>query len=72
MDGHDYPISHYDNYVYHKTFSDESFIYLLLYVDDMLIASHNKFAINDLKALLNREFEMTYLGTPTKILGMEI
>lgn len=54
-----------------KTFCG-SFIYLLLYVDDMLIASHNKSSINDLKALLKSEFEMKDLAASKKILGMEI
>lgn len=58
--------------VYHKKLSDRSFIYLLLYVDDMLIASHNKSSINDLKALLKSEFEMKDLAASKKILGMEI
>lgn len=32
-----YYMSEYDNYVYEKRLMDGSFIYLLLYVDDMLI-----------------------------------
>ena len=38
----------------------------------MLIASKNKAEINNLKALLNTEFEMKDLGAAKKILGMEI
>lgn len=69
---HDYSKSQYDNCVYHKKFSDGAFICLLLYVDDMLIASHSKSSINDLKALLKSEFEMKDLVASKKILGMEI
>ncbi|TYH50901.1 hypothetical protein ES332_D10G236100v1 [Gossypium tomentosum] len=51
---------------------DGSFIYLLLYVDDMLIASKSQKEIDKLKAQLNQEFEMKNLGEAKKILGMEI
>jgi hypothetical protein len=47
-------------------------VYLLLYVDDMLIASHEKSLIDELKAQLNHEFDMKDLGPAKKILGMEI
>jgi len=45
---------------------------LLLYVDDMLIASRDKFSIRKLKTQLSNEFEMKELGAAKKILGMEI
>ena len=51
---------------------DGSPIYLMLYVDDMLIASKNLHEIARLKALLSREFQMKNLGAVKKILGMEI
>ncbi|GJV93371.1 retrotransposon protein, putative, ty1-copia subclass [Tanacetum coccineum] len=47
-------------------------IYLLLYVDDMLIAAKDKTEVANLKAQLSKEFEMTDLGPAKKILGMEI
>ena len=47
-----------------------SAIYLLLYVDDMLIAAKNKSDIAKLKAQLSKEFEMKDLGAAKKILGM--
>ncbi|KAG8502301.1 hypothetical protein CXB51_002217 [Gossypium anomalum] len=50
----------------------KSFIYLLLYVDDMLIASKSQKEIDKLKAQLNQEFKMKDLGEAKKILGMEI
>jgi hypothetical protein len=49
-----------------------SFVYLLLYVDDMLIVSHDKSLIDELKAQLSHEFDMKYLGLAKKILGIEI
>jgi ATP-binding cassette subfamily B (MDR/TAP) protein 1 len=49
-----------------------SAIYLLLYVDDMLIAAKDKLEIAKLKAQLNKEFEMKDLGAAKKIFGVEI
>ena len=63
--------SQYDSCVYIK-FVDGSPIYLLLYVDDMLIAAKSKKEITTLKAQLSSEFEMKDLGAAKKILGMEI
>ena len=62
----------YDQCVYFRKLEDGSFIYLLLYVDDMLIASKCSKEIENLKAQLNKEFEMKDLGEAKKILGMEI
>ena len=67
-----YSRSHYDHCVYFKNLKDGSFIYLLLYVDDMLIASSNKVEIGKIKRRLSSEFEMKDLGEAKKILGMEI
>ncbi|CAA0825269.1 Uncharacterized mitochondrial protein AtMg00810 [Striga hermonthica] len=58
--------------VYTKSLGDGSMIFLLLYVDDMLIAAKNMRDIIDLKSLLSQEFEMKDLGAAKKILGMEI
>uniref|UniRef100_A0A2N9EX70 Reverse transcriptase Ty1/copia-type domain-containing protein n=1 Tax=Fagus sylvatica TaxID=28930 RepID=A0A2N9EX70_FAGSY len=72
MIGHGYSRSEYDNCVYHRKLSDDSLVYLLLYVDDMLIAAKNLVEINKLKTQLSGEFEMKDLGAAKKILGMEI
>ncbi|KAG8492453.1 hypothetical protein CXB51_009584 [Gossypium anomalum] len=52
--------------------SDGSFVYLLLYVDDMLIATKDKKEIKKVKAQLSEEFEMKDLGPTKKILDDEI
>ncbi|KAH9770104.1 hypothetical protein KPL71_012259 [Citrus sinensis] len=62
----------YDCCVYFKETSGGEMIYLLLYVDDMLIACHDKEEINHLKKLLRREFEIKELGEAKRILGMDI
>jgi ATP-binding cassette subfamily B (MDR/TAP) protein 1 len=71
MLAHGFKRSQYDSCVYIK-FVNESPIYLLLYVDDMLIAAKSKKAITTLKAQLSSEFEMKDLGAAKKLLGMEI
>jgi len=55
---HGYNKSFYDSCVYHSKVEDASHIYLLLYVDNMLIASQDKFEIQNLKSLLSGEFEI--------------
>ncbi|KAM2793311.1 hypothetical protein PS2_004857 [Malus domestica] len=72
MKGQNYSRSQYDHCVYFKNFQDGSFIYLLIYVDDLLIASKNVEEIEKLKKQMKNEFEMKDLGEAKKILGMEI
>ncbi|KAL5766903.1 hypothetical protein ACOSP7_017520 [Xanthoceras sorbifolium] len=72
MVGHGYSRSQYDSCVYFRKLKDGSFVYLLLYVDDMLIAAKDMFELNKLKSELSGEFEMKDLGAAKKILGMEI
>lgn len=67
-----YTRSHHDHCVYFKRLCDGSFIYLLLYVDDMLTAAVCNSEIEKLKCRLSTEFEMKNLGDAKKILGMEI
>jgi len=55
-----------------RILNDDSFIFLLLYVDDMLIVGNHLSYVNELKSLLSKEFDMKDLGPTKKILGMEI
>ncbi|KAH9718762.1 hypothetical protein KPL71_022343 [Citrus sinensis] len=57
--------------VYYKEISRDM-VYLILYVDDMLIASKSMEHINFLKQQLKGEFEMKDLGPAKKILGMQL
>ena len=68
---HGFKRSKYDSCVYIK-YVNGSPIYLLLYVDDMLIAAKGRKEITILKKLLSSEFDMKDLGAAKKILGMEI
>ena len=72
MTTHDFKRSNYDSCVYFKRSDDGSFVYLLLYVNDMLIATNDKENIRNVKVQLSKEFEMKDLGETDKILGMEI
>jgi len=67
-----YKSCEYDCCVYVKSLDDGSFIFLLLYVDDMLIVAKNLDDVVGLKTLLSQEFDMKDLGAAKKFLGMEI
>ncbi|KAE8695859.1 U-box domain-containing protein 31 [Hibiscus syriacus] len=60
-----------DHCCYIKRF-DNSFIILLLYVDDMLVAGSNMQEIIHLKQKLSKQFAMKDLGAAKQILGMRI
>ena len=49
-----------------------SFIALLVYVDDILIASDNKQAMDELKVLLDQQFKLKDLGELKFFLGLEV
>jgi hypothetical protein len=62
-----------DHRTYYKRLEeDEDFIILLLYMDDMLVIDPNKDQVHELKAWLDKEFDMKdlKLGPANKILGM--
>ena len=56
---------------YVKSF-DNSYIILLLYVDDMLIVGSSFEKINNLKKQLSKQFAVKDLGAAKQILGMRI
>ena len=60
-----------DHYVYFKLIGDH-LIYLVLYVDDMLLIGNNKEIIEDVKTQLSSKFDMKDIGASNFILGMEI
>ena len=67
-----YTRCHSDHCVYLKRKNDGSYIILLLYVDDMLVASSNMQEINVLKRKLVNSFAMKDLGAAKQILVMRI
>ena len=66
-----YTKSEEDHCCYFKHF-DNSYIILLLYAHDMLIARPNFEEIENLKRELSKQFEMKDLGGVKQILGMRI
>ncbi|PKI64685.1 hypothetical protein CRG98_014901 [Punica granatum] len=72
MLSHDYTRTTSDHCVFVKQFSDGDFIILLLYVDDMLLVSHDMSKIAELKKELSKSFAMKDLGPAKQILGMHI
>ncbi|KAL0537750.1 hypothetical protein IC582_026735 [Cucumis melo] len=62
----------YDACVYWKQSQKGTYIYLLLYVDDMILVSKDYAEICELKKQLSNEFEMKDLGELKRILGMDV
>ena len=60
-----------DHCVYYKK-AGEHFIYVVLYVDDMLLVGNNIEVIKEVKLQLSSKFGMKDLGAANLILGMEI
>ncbi|KAG2880370.1 Retrovirus-related Pol polyprotein from transposon TNT 1-94 [Phytophthora cactorum] len=60
-----------DQIVYVKGKKDK-YVYVCLYVDDMVIAAKNTTEINEVKTALKSAFKMKELGEAKFILGMEI
>ena len=72
MLSHDFTRSSYDSCVYLQKLDNRSTIYLILYVDDMVVTCRDLFEVENFKVLLSSEFDMKDLGEAKKILGMEI
>ena len=64
--------SSYDCCVYFRKTHGEEVIYLVLYVDDMLLACKNMKLIDLLKQQLRDKFDMKDFGPTKRILGVEM
>ncbi|RDX79943.1 hypothetical protein CR513_39572, partial [Mucuna pruriens] len=60
-----------DDCVYHK-FSGSKYIFLVLYVDDILLASSDIGLLHETKRFLTKNFEMKDLGEASFVLGIQI
>ena len=60
-----------DNCIYIKI-KGSSFIILILYVDDILLASSDKNLLYGTKGFLSSNFDMKYLGDASYVLVIEI
>lgn len=72
MTSNDFTRSNHDHCVYFRHVQNRPSMYLLLYVDDMLLACEDKAEIQHLKVKLNEHFEMKDLGSAKKIIGIAI
>nr|GEY89063.1 retrovirus-related Pol polyprotein from transposon TNT 1-94 [Tanacetum cinerariifolium] len=64
--------SSYDSCVYYRNYAAGEYIYLLLYLNNMLIACKSMAEVGSTKSLLKKEFDMKELRKAKKILGIEI
>ena len=72
MSEHGFQKSSFGCCVYSKTIEGGDKIYLLLYVDDMLITYKEMECINNLKQQLSNTFKMKDLGAAKKIIGVQL
>ena len=60
-----------DDCIYHK-FSGSKYIFLVLYVDDILLATNDIGLLHETKIFLSKQFEMKDLGDASFVLGIQI
>ena len=60
-----------DECIYHK-FSGSKYIFLVLYVDDILLATNDLNLLRDTKQFLSNNFEMKNLGNASYVFGIQI
>ena len=60
-----------DDCIYHK-FSGSKHIYLVLYVDDILLATNDIGMLHETKRFLSKKFKMKDLGDASFVLGIQI
>ncbi|GMH04122.1 hypothetical protein Nepgr_005961 [Nepenthes gracilis] len=72
MVGQGYQKTSLDHCVFVQKFSENDFVILLLYVDDMLVVGRKSARIMELKKQLGQSFAMKDLGPTKQILGIRI
>ena len=72
MVSHGFVKSEYDHCVYINKVTKGTYIYLLLYVDDKLVASRDAVEIMKVKQVLSGRFEMNDLDPARRISGTNI
>jgi hypothetical protein len=60
-----------DNCIY-AMFKNEKFVFLVLYVDDILLASSDVHLLLETKRFLSSHFDMKNIGEASYVLGIEI
>ena len=65
----DFEMNLVDDCIYHK-FCGSKYIFLVLYVDDILLASNDIGLLHEAKRLISKNFEMKWLGNAFFVLGI--
>ena len=60
-----------DQCIYHK-FSGSKIHFLVLYVDDILLATNDKGLLHEVKQFLSKNFDMKDMGDATYVIGIKI
>jgi Reverse transcriptase (RNA-dependent DNA polymerase) len=60
-----------DEFIYHK-FNGSKFVFLILYVDDILLASNDKNMMRETKKSFFKHFDMKDLDEASYVLGLKI
>ena len=60
-----------DQCIYHKV-SGSKICYLILYVDDILLASNDKGLLHEVKQFLSKKFDMKNMGEASYVIGIKI
>lgn len=68
----DFIRSQFISFLYFKDLLSDKVVFLLLYVDDMLVVGPSYNVIENVKHLLKIEFDMKDFGPAKKILGISI
>ena len=69
--GFDFKKNVADQCIYHK-FKGSKFIFLVVYVDDILLASNDMALLLETKSFLSKNFEMKDLGDVSFVIGIQI
>jgi hypothetical protein len=67
-----YRQSNYDKALFYKRDASGEMVYVLVYVDDLLLVSKSESAIQKVKDLLHSKYTMKDLGPVVQYLGMEV
>ena len=60
-----------DRCIYHKV-SESKIIFLVLYVDDILLATNDFGMLHEVKQFLSKNFDMRDMGEAAYVIGIEI
>ena len=71
MSSFSFTINHADECIYLK-FSGSKYIFLVLYVDDILLATNDLNLLHYTKNFMSNTFEMKDLGNASYVLGIQI